>query len=162
GKNGWIITLSDMTKEKEFEIMKLDFVSMAAHELRTPLTAMRGYLSLLGEEAGDKLTKDEKQYLDRTFISANQLNSLVENLLNLSRVERGALKLSLAPMEIDSIITAAVENLSGIANQKNITLTFTPGKQPVTVLADHFRIAEVITNLVGNAINYTAAGGKVE
>ena len=151
-----------MTKEREFETMKLDFVSMAAHELRTPLTAMRGYLSLLNEEAGEKLSQEELQYLDRSFISANQLNSLVENLLNLSRVERGSLKLTVNPINIETIIAGVLDNLGSIAKQKNITLTFNPPKHQVIVLADHFRITEVVTNLVGNAINYTAAGGKVD
>lgn len=162
GQNGWIITFSDMTKEREFETMKLDFVSMAAHELRTPLTAMRGYLSLLNEEAGKKLSQEELQYLDRSFISANQLNSLVENLLNLSRVERGSLKLTVNPINVETIISGVLDNLGSIAKQKNITLTFNPPKHQVIVLADHFRITEVVTNLVANAINYTAAGGKVD
>lgn len=162
GQNGWIITFSDMTKEKEFETMKLDFVSMAAHELRTPLTAMRGYLSLLNDEAGEKLTKDELRYLERSFISANQLNSLVENLLNLSRVERGALKLTINPIAVDTIIDGVLDNLSGIAKQKNIALTFNGAQKQIVVMADQFRITEVVTNLVGNAINYTAAGGKVD
>ncbi len=161
-KRGWIITFSDMTKEREFETMKLDFVSMAAHELRTPLTAMRGYLSLLSDEAGKKLSQDELRYLDRSFISANQLSSLVENLLNLSRVERGALKLSINPIDLTTIIMSVMENLNSIAKQKNIDLAYNPLKQPVIVMADQFRIAEVVTNLVGNAINYTAAGGRVD
>ena len=162
GKNGWIITFTDMTKEKEFEAMKLDFVSMAAHELRTPLTAMRGYLSLLHEEARKKLNKNEQQYLERSFISANQLNALVENLLNLSRVERGALKLNIQPINFEEVIAATIDNLHNLADQKNISITLQTPSKPVIVMADNFRIGEVLTNLIANAINYTAATGKIK
>ena len=151
-----------MTKEKEFEAMKLDFVSMAAHELRTPLTAMRGYLSLLHEEARKKLNKNEQQYLERSFISANQLNALVENLLNLSRVERGALKLNIQPINFEEVIAATIDNLHNLADQKNISITLQTPSKPVIVMADNFRIGEVLTNLIANAINYTAATGKIK
>src|SRR5690606_7617064 len=142
-ENGWIITFFDMTKEREFEAMKLDFVSMAAHELRTPLTSLRGYLSMMHEEAKPKLNEQELRYLERSFISANQLNSLVENLLNLSRVERGALKLSISPISIEESVSATFENLTNIAKERDISLQFSPKKKQTLVMADQFRISEV-------------------
>lgn len=160
--NGWMMTFTDMTKEKEFEAMKLDFVSMAAHELRTPLTALRGYLSMLIEESTTKFTREEKKYLDRSYISANQLNSLVENLLNLSRVERGALKLEVSPLPINKLIEETIANLSHIAQEKDIVLQFTPKEPSPLALVDRFRIIEVLTNLINNGISYTQPGGWVK
>lgn len=161
--SGWIISFRDITKEHEFEVMKLDFVSMAAHELRTPLTALRGYLSILLEESRKDLSKSSQTFLDRSLISANQLSSLVENLLNVSRIERGALKVELAPVQLTAIITDALTNLVEVARQKQITVTFDPpAKAPPLIMADQFRLAEVITNLVANGINYTKSGGRVK
>jgi PAS domain S-box-containing protein len=160
---GWIISFRDMTKEHEFEVMKLDFVSMAAHELRTPLTALRGYLSILQDESQSQLPESSQMFLDRSLISANQLSSLVENLLNVSRIERGALKVELVPIQLTNVINDALVNLVDIAKQKKITLTFDqPAKPLPQVMADQFRISEVITNLVANGINYTKSGGWVK
>jgi PAS domain S-box-containing protein len=90
---GAIITLHDISKEHELEEMKLDFVSMAAHELRTPLTSIRGYLSVLQDELKEKVSKEEMSFLQKAFISSSQLASLVENLLSVSRIERGRMKI---------------------------------------------------------------------
>lgn len=89
---GCICTFQDVSKEKEFEEMKLDFVAMAAHELRTPLTAVRGYLSLLIEGMADKHDPEEQSMLKKAFVSTNNLASIVENLLSISRIERRSLK----------------------------------------------------------------------
>jgi two-component system phosphate regulon sensor histidine kinase PhoR len=161
---GWVITLRDMSREREFEAMKLDFVSMAAHELRTPLTALRGYLSILQEEDSTaKLPATSQKFLDRSLISANQLSSLVENLLNVSRIERGALKVELAPVQLANLISDTMTNLVDVARQKQIDLTFDRPEKPLPlVMADQFRLAEVVTNLVANGINYTKSGGHVK
>ncbi len=90
---GCIVTFKDITKEIDLESMKLDFVSMAAHELRTPLTIMRGYLSLLMDEAKDSLKEEYADYLEKTTVSSDQLHVLIENLLNISKIERGTLVL---------------------------------------------------------------------
>lgn len=92
-----IITIHDKTKEHELEDMKLDFVSMAAHELRTPLTSIRGYAALMNEEleAGEQLpVEDWKMLLSRISLSSEQLLALVENILNVTKIEKGVLSLS--------------------------------------------------------------------
>src|SRR5581483_9840930 len=83
---GCILTLHDITEEKQFHDMRLDFVSMAAHELRTPLTSIKGYLSVIMDEIKDKLSEDQTMLLNRVFNSVQQLNTLIENLLNVSRI----------------------------------------------------------------------------
>ncbi len=87
-----ILILSDTTKEAALETMKTDFVSMAAHELRTPLTSIKGYLQVFMSENRDKLTDDQRQLLDSVSTATQQLNALIENLLNVSRIERGGVK----------------------------------------------------------------------
>ena len=159
---GAIVTLNDISKEKELEEMKIDFVSMAAHELRTPLTAIRGYLSVLQEEITANLSKEQNSFLDKAFISSSQLAALVENLLSVSRIERGAMKLEAEPQDWKGILNEVVANYTPLAKEKEIRLVLNALSDLPKVLVDKFRISEVLSNLIGNALNYTNAGGSVE
>lgn len=158
---GCILVLQDKTREKELEDMKLDFVSMAAHELRTPLTSIRGYLSVFQEE-DIALNTEQKMFLNRISIASNQLVSLVENLLNITKIEKGAMSLNKKPLNLLELVTSIVDSLSEPANQKQINIGIEkPVEQFNSVSADAFRLSEVVTNLVSNAINYTERGGSV-
>lgn len=160
---GAIVTLHDVSKEKELEEMKLDFVSMAAHELRTPLTSIRGYLSVLQEEIGKKLSEDQYSFLEKAFISSTQLAALVENLLSVSRIERGSLQIQLQVTDWGGILEEAYNNFLPQAKERKVGFTYVKPKQKLPlVLVDKFRISEVISNLISNALNYTPAGGSVE
>lgn len=159
---GYLVTLHDISKEKQLEVMKVDFISMAAHELRTPLTSAKGYLSVFLQENADKLNPDQKMLLDRVNISVQQLNSLVENLLNVSRIERGAITLNTTHLDWVKLVRQAVSDLLLRASDKRIDLKFIEPQIPVSsVQADQLRIVEVLNNLVANAINYTQPGGKI-
>jgi PAS domain S-box-containing protein len=158
----FIITFYDLTKEEEFEKMKLDFVSMSAHELRTPLTAIRGYLSLLQQSVLSKLSNEETTYLQRSIISSQELFLLIENLLNISNIEQGRLSIHPAPVNLINTITSIVTNLQAPANELKVQLIFEKPELPLpSVIADELRIKEVITNLVTNAINFNRPGGWV-
>jgi PAS domain S-box-containing protein len=158
---GSIIAFHDVTKEKELEEMKLDFVSMAAHELRTPLTSIRGYLSVFLEE-DIVLNNDQKMFLKRMNIACDQLMALVENLLNITRIERGVMSLSLKPLDWVAAVRSVIDQLQERANQRKITITLQdPQGVLLLVNADQFRISEVVANLLANAINYTEEGGSV-
>jgi len=156
-----IITISDVSKERELEEMKIDFVSMAAHELRTPLTTTRGYLSFLQDEVGEKLSEEQKSYLDKAFIASTQLASLVDNLLAVSRIEQGAVKLQVAPCDWIKTVKECVANFQPIAKEKNIKLAANLPLKLSNVFVDKFRITEVISNLIANALAYTKPNGKV-
>ena len=158
----FIITFYDLTKEETFEKMKLDFVSMAAHELRTPLTAIRGYLSLLQQSVVSKLSNDETTYLQRSIISSEELFLLIENLLNISNIEQGRMRIHLAPVDLESVITSLLTNLPAHGNELKVQLIFEKPEQPLPfVMEDEFRIKELITNLLTNAINFNRPGGWV-
>lgn len=156
-----ILSIHDLTEEQRLEEMKLDFVSMAAHELRTPLTSIRGYLSLYMEENKNELKDEQKFLLNRVDISCQQLGSLVENLLSVSRIEKGAFSVNLKPVDWNSIVKPTFEQLIVRAKEKNIKLTYDEPAQTIIVLADKLRITEVVTNLLANAITYTPASGSV-
>lgn len=158
-----ILILHDTTKEEVFEQMQIDFVSMASHEFRTPLTSINNYLSTLKEEAFQKLNKEQQDFLDRAFDSSKQLTALVENLLNVSKIERGSFAIIPQPLEWTRILQQAVEDNKTQAVKKDISLTLNLADRSLPpVLADQVRVTEVLNNLITNAINYTKEGGKIE
>lgn len=157
-----VVNLKDVTEDIELETMKLDFVSMAAHELRTPLTAMRGYLSLLNEDIKDSLKDPYKGYIEKLVISADRLHVLIENLLNISRIERGKLVLEKDKYKWEAIVKDVVENFEENAKAVGIGLKYTETKTKLPeVLVDKTMISEVISNLIDNAIKYTPEGGRI-
>src|SRR3989344_2452097 len=160
---GCIVTIHDVTTQKELEVMKLDFVSIAAHELRTPLTSLRGYLTLLLEanEAKKMLSEEELVYLERCYLSSNQLFSLVENLLNVSRIERGNVQLNREIVEWSPLVSQIIQSFGSLAKERRVKLTYTPISTSTKVNVDPIMIGEVLSNLLDNAIRYTPSGGSV-
>lgn len=159
-----IITIHDKTKEHELEDMKLDFVSMAAHELRTPLTSIRGYAALMNEEleAGEQLpVEDWKMLLSRISLSSEQLLALVENILNVTKIEKGVLSLSCKELNWRGCVREAYESFQDRAKSKNISMTLDEIDPDLTVYVDKMRIQEVLNNLISNAINYTNNDGEI-
>lgn len=155
---GCILTFWDVTREKQLEEMKIDFVSMAVHELRTPLTIIRGYISVLEEEIANKLTVQEFSDFQKIKIAGKQLATLVENLLNVSRIERGALRLEIKATDWESLAKEILNEFTDLAKQKKLRLIFKSEKNLPKVAVDKFRISEVLSNLLSNAINFTKAG----
>lgn len=159
----WIITIHDVSSEKELEDMKMGFVSIAAHELRTPLTSIKGYLSVFNKDYKDKLNDDEKDLLAHAASNTDRVLALVENLLNVSRIERGALSFNPEAIDYVSLVGQIVSDFQERASEKNIQLKFDlPTGEIPQVKADKVRISEVLSNLIANAINYTNPGGNIE
>lgn len=159
----FIITFYDLTKEQEFEKMKLDFVSMSAHELRTPLTSIRGYLSLLQKSVVSKLSGDESTYLQRSIISSEGLSVLIENLLNISNIEKGKMNIYLDSFDLEKTISSVITTFQANAQEVKVQLEFDKPEHPLpNVMADELRIKEVLTNLITNAINFNRPGGWVK
>ncbi len=157
-----VLILTDLRLENELRSLQVDFVSMASHELRTPLTSILGYLSVFMDENKNKLDSGQKAFLDRVVISARQLSSLIENLLNVSKVERSTFNLQRRPLDLQQLLSQVVADNQLQASQKNHILSLElPSKPLPKVLADPIRIVEVLNNLLSNAINYTKEGGKI-
>lgn len=157
----YILTLHNVTEEKKAERMKIDFVSMAAHELRSPITAIRGYVSVLFEEA-QSLTTEQRSFLQRALISTDKLEQLMENLLSVAKIERGAIKLEKSHVNWVKLVAATVQDFMIQAKEKGLHLRFIPPQHHIPeIRVDPIRINEVLTNLIANAINYTSKG-KVE
>ncbi len=160
---GCILTIHDLTKEKQLEEMKLDFVSMAAHELRTPITSIVGYLSVFMDEMKGKIPPSQAELLDKIEFASKQLQSLVDNMLNVSRIERGVFSVTVAPMDYLDLMDKIFSEVKERAKSKSQTLEYTPPTTPLPQMeGDKIRLGEVISNLIGNAINYTPAGGHIK
>lgn len=159
---GCILTLHDISAEKQLEKMKLDFVSMAAHELRTPLTAIKGYLSVFIKENTAKFTLEQNMFMTRINIATSQLTGLIENLLNVSKIERGVFDVNVEPINWIELAKTVFDQFGERAKEKHIEYIFLPPSQNLPkVKADKLRIAEVIANLLSNAISYTQEKGKI-
>lgn len=160
--SGYILTIYDESNQKALEEMKLDFVSMAAHELRTPLTVIRGYAELLNSEIGEKLSPEHQEHLHRLTYNASNLGVLIDNLLNVSRIEKGSYKIDPMPMDLVALIRNTVTDLTDQANSKGQKLTFVePSEKLPLAMGDRGRIAQVLINLVSNAITYTPVGESI-
>lgn len=157
-----VVNLKDITEDIELDTMKLDFVSMAAHELRTPLTSIRGHLSLLNDDIKDSLKDPYKGYVEKLVVSANRLHVLIENLLNISRIERGKLVLEKDNYNWVAIVKEVIESFKENSEVAGVSLKYTETKRKIPkVLVDKTMISEVISNLIDNAIKYTPEGGRV-
>lgn len=157
-----IVTIYDETKDRELEAMKVDFVSMAAHELRTPLAAIRGYIELLRFKAGPNPPKETEQYLKQALGSTGELTALINNLLDVSRIERGTLTLSLEKIDLAASSKHIIQQARFSAEDKQLTLTYSGPAEDAYVIGDQIALHEVISNLVSNAIKYTPRGGTVQ
>jgi len=156
-----ILTVHDLTASRELETMKLDFVAIAAHELRTPLTVVRGYLNLINTDALKQLSVYNIENLQRALIGSEQLSGLINNLLNISRIERGQMQVVIAKVDIAVLLKRAVDQQQVTAKLKSQKLEYTGPKSGVYVPADAAAISEVINNYINNALKYTATGSAI-
>ena len=160
---GYIVTLHDVTQERQLEEMKLDFVSMAAHELRTPLTSIVGYLAVFTEQNKQIIPADQMPLLNRINISAQRLQGLIDNLLSVTKIERGVLSMSTEPIDWVQNVEHIVEDFALLAKEQTVNLHFhKPTVEIPKLHVDVIRINEVLANLISNAINYTQKNGDVE
>lgn len=164
GPTKYLVSLINLTTLKQKESLKLDFVSIIAHELRAYLTSIRGYLSLLREEADkDAFSEQAKTFLERAASSADSLQTLVENLLTISIFERSSIQLKMQSVNWPKLVEKVTDEFAIRAKEKNLKLTFNPPKVEIPKISvDPFRITEVISNLLTNAIDFTKPGGMVE
>lgn len=157
-----IITVHDLTPGRELEAMKLDFVAIAAHELRTPLTVVRGYLDLVNSSPDvSKLTVMNIEYLERAMSGVSQLGNLINNILNVSRIERGSLHVDVAKVDIATLLQRLLDQERVSAMLKRQHLEYEGPDSHMFVAADESAIAEVVNNLLSNAVKYTPEAGHI-
>jgi signal transduction histidine kinase len=138
---------------------KSDFISIASHQLRTPLTVVKGYISMMLEGDFGKINKEELSALEKVYESNERLIQLVENLLNISRIESGRLQFKFETMQFEKLSDSVVDELSGNAAKKGLKLNYSkPKKALPPVVIDQEKIRQVLINMVDNSIKYTKQG----
>ena len=147
-------------KIKEVDQMKDEFISIASHELRTPLTSIKGYLSLILEGTYGKIeNKKMKEGINRAIDSSKRLEALVEDLLNVSRIEQRRLDVKNEEVELEPIIQEIISQLKIPADEKKLLLEYKEPKEKLPlILADPERLKQALINLIGNSIKYTEKG----
>jgi PAS domain S-box-containing protein len=156
-----IAVISSTQKEREVEAAKSDFISIVSHELRTPLTAIKGFLSmLLGQDFGD-LTDKQSHFLSRVYQTNQRMISLVEDLLDMSHIESGKIRLKILPVAMEPILAEVTSDLAAKAAERQINLKTNRKYRLPLVLADETRLRQILINLVDNAIKYSLPGSEV-
>jgi signal transduction histidine kinase len=146
---------------KELDRLKSDFVSNVSHELRTPLTAIKGAVDLVLREVPGPLTEKQIHYLTRVRSNTQHLAGLINDLLDLSKIESGRIDVRSSRVSVGGLLHEVVETLRPVAAEKAIVLEAITPEPSIMVWADRDKINQVLMNLIGNAIKFTAAPGKV-
>ncbi len=161
---GRVAVMRDITRFKELDEMKSEFLATVSHDLRAPLTFMRGYAERL--EAVGELNEKQRVYVDNILRGVRRIDNLVLELLDLSRIEAG-LGMQSRPCNLGVLMAEAVSSLRARATEKNISLQIHPtldssnGGQEAVVSGDRALLRQAFINLLDNAIKYTPEGGKV-
>lgn len=162
GKVIMVITLlEDITKLKKVDEMKSEFVSMVSHEFRTPLTSMSMGINMLLKERTGSINEDQKELLEVAEEDCQHLSNLVDDLLDLSKMESGEIDLEFENVKLGKIFDASIKPLEQQAEDKGIELV-RDEEIDLEVHADVNKITWVITNMIGNALRYTEKGDRIE
>jgi len=159
---GMMLILHDITREKTVERMKTEFVSLAAHQLRTPLSAIKWTLKmLLDGDVGD-INDSQKELLEKSYQSNERMIGLINDLLDVTRIEEGRYLYQPVLSDLVSIIESVVENGKDDIKRKGLSLEFKKSNSRIPrIMMDAEKIKLVIQNLLENAVRYTPSGGKI-
>lgn len=158
GASGRVCVLWDITHYKKLDMLKSEFVSTVSHDLRAPLTLMRGYATMLTMVGA--MNEQQKEFVGKILTSADQMGELIENLLDLGRLEAG-IRLDLESVPIGDVIQSVLDAYQPQAKNKQISLGVQLSEEMLPLEMDATLIRQAIANLVDNALKYTSAKGEV-
>jgi PAS domain S-box-containing protein len=145
----------------ELDRLKDEFVALVSHELRTPLTSIHGYLELVIDGEAGAVTDEQREFLAIVQRNANRLLALVGDLLFLAQIEAGKLSLEVDAVDLSALAAESVETARPLAEEKDITLILATSPLPL-LAGDRARLAQLLDNLVSNAVKFTPQGGRVD
>jgi signal transduction histidine kinase len=160
---GLVSVFRDITREVEVDRMKSEFVSTVSHELRTPMTSIKGYADLLLMGAAGSLDEEQERYIEIIKNNADRLSLLVNDLLDISRIEQGRVELEIRDLSLAETVTQLMESLEVRFEDEDKVVRVTIDVPPdlPTVQADSDRVTQILMNIVLNAYQYTPEGGSV-
>jgi signal transduction histidine kinase len=157
---GFTLTLQDVTHEREVSQMKSDFVSFVTHQLRTPLAGIKWMLELAAQEP--EMPADAGSYVQDAREAAQRLIQLVNDLLDISRLERGRLTVTLVAVDLGEMTRDVLAELDVLVREKRHRVTLTGDAEAPPVRGDAQLLRQVVVNLVSNAVKYTPEGGTID
>ncbi|MFH1752965.1 MAG: ATP-binding protein [Candidatus Omnitrophota bacterium] len=158
---GMVSVLSDVTKQRELDLLKSMFVANVTHELRTPLVAVHKAISLLLSKTAGDVSSTQEEFLSLADRNLKKLSRLIDDLLDLAKLESGKMQVKPVMTDIGDVIRDAATSLSAWANTKEIKIEDRVQEGLPKVNIDSQRIGQVLNNLIGNAIKFTPNGGKI-
>lgn len=144
---------------KELDRLKSEFLATMSHELRTPLNSIIGFTGILRQELAGPLNAEQSKQLSMVQFSARHLLGLINDLLDLSRIESGKMEVVIEPVIIEEVVSQVVQSLLPIAEQKRLTLTALQADHTLTMLSDRKKLFQILLNLTNNAVKFTEKGG---
>jgi PAS domain S-box-containing protein len=159
---GAVEVFYDSTQEDKVDRMKSEFISIASHQLRTPLAAINTYASLLATGYEGQLNKGQQEHLDIILESVDRMNVLISTLLDIAKLEEGALSVRIRKIDVENLLDGALRELEQLITERNIKLTVDLPKRKSFVNCDPLLLGEIYRNLISNAIKYTPTGGTVK
>jgi len=161
---GTVSIFRDITHEVEVDRLKSEFVATVSHELRTPMTSIKGYVDILLMGAAGALNETQTHFLEIVRSNTDRLSVLVNDLLDISRIESGRVTLSLQPVDLREVADEVVAEILSRSQKESkpmaIVVDAPPDLPPIH--GDPERVRQILTNLVDNAYNYTPANGQIQ
>jgi two-component system phosphate regulon sensor histidine kinase PhoR len=157
---GALLVFHDITELKRLEKLRQDLVANVSHELRTPISNIKGYAETLLDGAFED-KENAKNFIKIIYDESERLAKLIEDILDLSKIESGKMMISLLPAGISDIINRAVSIMSNQANSKSISIKTSIADNTPKIMADETKVSQVLINLLDNAIKHTPAGGNI-
>lgn len=158
---GLVAAMRDISREAEVERLKNEFISTVSHELRTPMTSIKGFTDLLFLGMAGGLTDTQRNFLQIIKSNVDRLTALVNDILDISRIETGRLRLTIEPLDLSRIISQVVATFQAQYDSHNLALIWNSPSGLPQARGDEARITQILTNLVANAWQYTPSGGQV-
>ncbi len=161
-KSGTLVILHNITREKRIERMKTEFVSLTAHQLRTPLSAIKWTLQMFLTGDLGPINEEQKDFIEKTYKSNERMIALINDLLNITRIEEGRYLYKLMPVNMEEMIQDVIDSLKEEIQGKRINLRFRKADRKIDkIRVDAEKMSLVLQNLINNAIHYTPAGGEI-
>jgi PAS domain S-box-containing protein len=158
---GRLFLYHDISREKSIDRMKSEFIAVASHELRTPMTSIKGSVDLILSGFAGEITADSQELLEIAQKSCDRLVRLINDILDLAKIEAGQVKLNLVRLDLTDIVEHAIRGVKSLADQSEVQLRIARAPELPQVEADKDRIEQVVTNLLSNAIKFAPAQSTV-
>jgi PAS domain S-box-containing protein len=160
-RHGAVVVLRNVTKQKELELMKSNFVSIVSHELKTPLHSIKGFVDVILMGKAGELNEVQRDFLETTRDQAKHLQNIINDLLDFTQFESGRLSLVLEQVSLPDLLDEAITRLEPLAIKAEITLRKSVSSDLSRVYVDRGRLLQVLNNLVDNAFKFTPPGGEI-